>query len=151
MEIPFVGKRVDVLNKRACVAYFNGQTDNATELWMKAGNTNNQHYYSVYNLGMKRFRFGEVSQGALRTELADTVFMHPSKGKLSEASILIATGHRRMGLEMLKEYIEDVEARKCKRRGVSSKVCLTYDKAVKLRDNIEADTEGTIYLQQFQC
>jgi hypothetical protein len=28
-------------------------------------------------------------------------------------------------------------------------VCLTYDKAVKLRDNIEADTEGTIYLQQF--
>ena len=24
MEIPFVGKRVDVLNKRACVAYFNG-------------------------------------------------------------------------------------------------------------------------------
>lgn len=35
MEIPFVGKRADVLNKQACVAYFNaGKERNlATTLW----------------------------------------------------------------------------------------------------------------------
>lgn len=38
MEIPFVGKRADMLNKKACVAYFDGKRDEAHEYWMKAVN-----------------------------------------------------------------------------------------------------------------
>jgi hypothetical protein len=61
METPFVGKRADVLNKQACVTYFNGNAEKSEKLWLKAINSNNQHYYSCYNLGMMRFRYGEVS------------------------------------------------------------------------------------------
>jgi len=105
MEFPFVGKRADMLNKNACVSYFNGKVELATEQWLQAVNSNNMHYYSCFNLGMKRFRYGEVSQGMMRAELGDDVFIHPTKGTLAEAYTLIATGHRRSGLEMLQNFI----------------------------------------------
>lgn len=76
MEIPFVGKRADVLNKQACVSYFNTRKEHAEELWAKAINASNQHYYSCFNLGMKRFHHGEVASAALRADFGDDVFAH---------------------------------------------------------------------------
>lgn len=53
METPFIGKRADNLNKRACVLYFDKKSEEAQKLWSKAINTTNQHFYSCFNLGMK--------------------------------------------------------------------------------------------------
>ena len=88
MEIPFIGKRSDVLNKMACVRYFNNQgkkndnVERAEDLWEKAIHQNNSHYYSIFNLGLKRFLNGEISADACRAEFEDYIFSHPTKGHL---------------------------------------------------------------------
>jgi hypothetical protein len=76
MEIPFIGKRADVLNKKAAFAYFNNKHDLAEQLWAKAIHSSNQHYYSCFNLGMKRFLEGTITADALRSEFEDDVFEH---------------------------------------------------------------------------
>jgi hypothetical protein len=48
--------------------------------------------------------------------------------------MLLSTGYRMEGLEKLKGFISEVEAMKCKRRGVNSKKSLMYERAVKIRD-----------------
>lgn len=50
---------------------------------------------------------------------------------------------------MLNCFIKSVEERKCKRRGISSKVQITLDKAIRLRNNIEADVNYAKYLEQY--
>lgn len=61
MEVPFIGKRADCLNKNACCLYFDGEYEKAGAMWSKAINTSNQHFYSCFNLGLKQFINGEVS------------------------------------------------------------------------------------------
>lgn len=86
----------------------------------------------------------------LRTELSDDVFMHPSKGQLAEAYTLVATGHRKQGLDMLNEFVKDCGERKCRRRGINSKVQLYLEKAIRIRNAIEADTNNEKYLEQYK-
>ena len=38
MEKPFVGKKADSLNKRACVAFFNKEFEKSQKLWSEAIN-----------------------------------------------------------------------------------------------------------------
>lgn len=112
MEIPFVGKRADMLNKKALVAYFKGSADDqqqAGEFWSKAINSSNQHFYSCFNMGMKSFWNGEVSGGQLRADFSDDVFEHSTKGPIVQAMLLIATGHRLDGSKMLDEYIAQLD------------------------------------------
>jgi len=122
MESPFIGKRADSYNKKALVAYFNGKDEVAEELWNKAINTSNSHFYSCFNLGMKQFHGGEVSAGRLRADFSDDVFEHRMKGSLLKATMLVSTGHRHEGEAILDEYIAEVEAAKKKtRRGINYK------------------------------
>lgn len=92
MEVPFVGKRADMLNKKALVAYFKGSTEQAGQYWSKAINSSNQHFYSCFNMGVKQFWNGEVSGKALIADFSDDVFEHREKGPIVRAMLLIATG-----------------------------------------------------------
>ena len=58
MEIPFVGKKADVFNKRACVAYFSREKDSkqlSEKLWREALAANSDHFYSCFNFAVSEF------------------------------------------------------------------------------------------------
>jgi len=94
--MPYIGKKSDVLNKKACVLYFQPskrqsnhiknksewddleakRKEQANQLWVKAISINNTHFYSLFNLGVKKFHFGEITAEHLLTEFNDDVFMH---------------------------------------------------------------------------
>jgi len=52
------------------------------------------HFYSCFNLGMKRFQYGEISASQLRADFSDDVFEHRTKGQVMRYIIMFATGHR---------------------------------------------------------
>lgn len=58
-----------------------------------------------------------------------------------ESIMLISTGHRKQGMDLLNTYIEETEGRRCKRKGINSKTNLMLERAKKIRDNVNADTE----------
>lgn len=64
--------------------------------------------------------------------------------------MLLSTGYRIEGLEKLKEFISEVETMKCKRRGVNSKKSLMYERAVKIRDQVESDKDFTRFSSKFK-
>lgn len=146
MEVPFVGKRADVLNKQACVAYFSSaRTDQATALWHKALQANNQHFYSCFNLGIKMFLHAEASAGTLIADFGDDVFCHSVKGAITEAVFKLAVGLRSEGLRIMTEYIESIDQKRLKRRGINSKTVLLLNKITALKLNVEADIDCRVY------
>lgn len=125
---PFVGKKADVLNKVACVKYFNFEAkretviEEAENLWKKAIMSYNQHYYSCFNLGMSKFLRGEFDIDQLIADFNDDVFINKSQGNFTEACLLLAAGKRSEGVESLKNYIDSFKHKALtKRRGLNAK------------------------------
>ena len=58
--------------------------------------------------------------------------------------------NNRILFEKLKEFISEVETMKCKRRGVNSKKSLMYERAVKIRDQVESDKDFTRFPSKFK-
>lgn len=123
-----MGKKADVLNKLACVKYFNFEAkretviEEAEKLWKKAIMSYNQHFYSCFNLGMSKFLRGEFDIDQLIADFHDDVFINKSQGQFTEACLLLAAGKRQEGLDVLGAYIEGFKTKATKkRRGLNAK------------------------------
>jgi serine/threonine protein kinase len=108
MEKPFVGKKADMLNKRACVAFFNKEFEKAQKLWSEAVNNSDQHFYSCFNMGMKQFLNAEITSDQLLADFSDDVFEHQQKGEFVKAILQVANGKRVEGSQLLDNYIQHI-------------------------------------------
>ena len=62
MEAPFVGKRADMLNKKAVVAFFHKRHDDARRLWEEALRcANEMHVDAQTNLTIYKWSLGQIS------------------------------------------------------------------------------------------
>jgi hypothetical protein len=116
METPFIGKRADVLNKQAVVAFFHNKKEEARKLWEDALKQTERHLDAQTNLSIYKWSLGEISDQELMYELEE-VFENQNKGKTLNAYLLLAQGQRESGVQMLKEYTE----RLSKELGVENK------------------------------
>jgi hypothetical protein len=90
MEKPFIGKKVDVLNKQGIVALFRGNQEEALHLWQLASELNNRHFDSKVNFCMHRWSTGVITDEQINAELMEFVYEVPGKGQLLQAALLIA-------------------------------------------------------------
>jgi hypothetical protein len=102
MEKPFIGKKVDVLNKKGIVSLFRGQQDKALNYWLEAKTQSDRHFDSQCNYCMHRWSTGKITNEQLIEELTVFVFGVQGKGQLLNAAILIAQGEKEPGLALLK-------------------------------------------------
>lgn len=61
MEQPFVGKKADVCNKKACIALAKMQEEEAMEQWNQAIAMKDSHFDSHVNLLLYKWRTGLIS------------------------------------------------------------------------------------------
>ena len=106
MEHPYVGKKADVFNKQGIVALFNGEEGKALGFWSEARMISDRHFDSQANFCMHRWSTGRISDSQLMSELGQFVFEVHGKGTTLKAYLLIATGDREEGVEILRNYIE---------------------------------------------
>jgi serine/threonine protein kinase len=90
MEKPFIGKKVDVLNKQGIVALFRGNQEEALHLWQLASELNDRHFDSKVNFCMHRWSTGVITDEQINAELMEFVYEVPGKGQLLQAALLIA-------------------------------------------------------------
>lgn len=64
--------------------------------------------------------------------------------------ILLATGHRKQGLDVISEWIKETEEQKKRRKGINSKKTMMLKQLTELRDAVVADTDFTRFPQQFK-
>lgn len=109
MELPVIGKRADVCNKRAIMAICRGEEDVALKLWEEALNMKDQHLDTKLNYLIFQWRNAHISDEDLLTELSSEFFADKDIGVGLSGIINIATGERDSGLEILRKFISEEE------------------------------------------
>lgn len=74
MEIPVVGKRADVCNKRAIMALCKGDEETALKLWEEALSMKDQHFDTKLNYLIFQWRNAHISDDELLAELQNDFF-----------------------------------------------------------------------------
>jgi hypothetical protein len=74
MEIPVIGKRTDVCNKKAIMALSRGQDEAALRLWEEAIAMKDEHFDTLLNYLIYKWRCAQLSDGELLEELSKGVF-----------------------------------------------------------------------------
>jgi hypothetical protein len=69
MELPVIGKRTDVCNKKAIIALSRGEDDEALRLWEEAIKMKDEHFDSKMNFLMYKWRTGTISDDELVSSL----------------------------------------------------------------------------------
>lgn len=74
MEQPFIGKRADVCNKKACIALAKGNEEQALEHWNTAINMKDHHFDSHVNLLLYKWRTGLATDEEVTTIIKEERF-----------------------------------------------------------------------------
>jgi len=106
MEKPYTGKKWDVYNKRGIVAFYRGKQEEALRLWSEALDLYDRHFDAQVNFSMHRWSSGQITDAQLMSELSIFVFDVQGKGEILHAALLIATGEKDDGLELLKQIVD---------------------------------------------
>jgi hypothetical protein len=67
MELPVVGKRTDVCNKKAIAALSRGEEELALKHWEEAMQMKDEHFDTKLNYLMFKWRSGQISDDELIT------------------------------------------------------------------------------------
>jgi serine/threonine protein kinase len=105
---PFVGKLLDVLNKKALAAFLHesaeGDHTMAEKYWKEALEKSPKHFDTLVNFALFKWRTAQIDDDRLKEELATHVFTNKHKGHSLEGIIKIALGDKREGLKILEAY-----------------------------------------------
>jgi hypothetical protein len=74
MELPVIGKRTDVCNKKAIMALSRGEDELALKLWDEANKMKDEHFDTKLNFLMYQWRTGVLSDDQLVNSLQQEVF-----------------------------------------------------------------------------
>ena len=74
MELPVIGKRTDVCNKKAIIALSRGEDELALKLWEDAIKMKDEHFDSKMNFLMYKWRTGVIADDELVSSLQQEVF-----------------------------------------------------------------------------
>lgn len=98
MEMPIVGKKADVINKRGVIALFNKEEETAMRYWCEARHVNIRHFDSTCNYVLYRWSTARIDDNKMMSELSEFVFDVPHKGQRLKACLLFAIGDTELGL-----------------------------------------------------
>ena len=69
MELPVIGKRTDVCNKKAIMALSRGEDELALKLWEDANKMKDEHFDTKLNFLMYQWRIGVIADDQLFNSL----------------------------------------------------------------------------------
>ena len=103
MEIPVIGKRTDVCNKKAIMALSRGDQDLALKYWEEAQAMKEEHFDTTMNYLMFKWRAGSISDTEFIEQMSSNdVFKQKDIGQGLNGMIKIAIGEVQEGVEILK-------------------------------------------------
>lgn len=144
MEIPVVGRRTDVLNKKAIMALGRGDTQNALKLWEESHNMKEEHFDTTLNLMTFKWRLGMISDEELIERLSEGVFKQSDIGLGLKGIMKVAVGEVEEGTEILKAVVASEKGLKDEDLG-SLKVQRFKQQVQDVLDSLQ--TEGDQYTQ----
>mmetsp|Transcript_10619 Transcript_10619/g.10701 ORF Transcript_10619/g.10701 Transcript_10619/m.10701 type:complete len:238 (-) Transcript_10619:807-1520(-) len=110
MEQPQIGKRADVLNKKAVFLMCKGHEEEGLRLWDEALNMKESHFATKINFILYRWKSGQLSDGELVEEIQNNLIGQEGEKAVGlEGLIKIAIGDKQEGMEIVKGFIQEEE------------------------------------------
>ena len=107
MELPVIGKRTDVCNKKAIIALSRGEDDEALRLWEEAIKMKDEHFDSKMNFLMYKWRTGSISDDELVSSLQQQeVFNQSDIGAGLKGIVKLCVGEIQEGAEILNKIAQ---------------------------------------------
>jgi len=97
MELPVIGKRADTCNKKAIMALSRGEEDQALNLWEEALNMNDEHFDTLTNYLIYKWKNAQITDDEIITEMSKDIFEEKDIGQGVKGLILIASGDKERG------------------------------------------------------
>ena len=104
MGEPYIGKQCDTLNKMAIASLFRDNIEEAEEYWTKSLDLYPNHFDTLVNYEMFRWRYAFVSDEELLSTLEESVFKNKHKGHSLQGIISIALGDKKKGIQILEAF-----------------------------------------------
>ena len=87
MELPVIGKRVDVCNKKAVMALTRHEDDVALKCWEEALSMNEVHFDTQYNYLIYKWKEANISDDELLEELGKEIFSVKNEGQIIKGTV----------------------------------------------------------------
>lgn len=81
MELPVIGKRADVCNKKAIMALSRGDEDQALKLWEEALAMNDEHFDTLINYLIYKWKNAQITDDELIKEMSKEIFLMKDIGE----------------------------------------------------------------------
>ena len=105
MEIPVIGKRTDVYNKKAIMALSRGESDLALKYWEDSQSMKEEHFDTTLNYLTYKWRCGMISDDELMEKLSEGVFKQSDVGLGLKGIMKLAVGEIEEGALILTTVI----------------------------------------------
>ena len=109
MELPVIGKRTDVCNKKAIIALSRGEDELALKLWEDAIKMKDEHFDSKMNFLMYKWRTGVIADDELVSSLQQEVFNQSDIGAGLKGIVKLCIGETQEGSEILNKIAQSVQ------------------------------------------
>ena len=109
MELPVIGKRVDVCNKKAVMALCRFEDDLALKCWEEALSMKEEHFDTQINYLIYKWKEANISDDELLEELNKDSYRSKHLGQIIRGTVQIAIGQLTEGIETLNTFITNYE------------------------------------------